>query len=212
MLKLFGDRVAIVEVDVEFTGSVVLPQGYNPMGKEFFLGKVVQVGDGTDGMGKVEPMLFSEGQYVAFQIPPHIRKTASYRDPNLYDGKTVQLIHQHDIIGVLDSPTINRNTFRIAGNWILLKLFTNRMKSSLIEIPPTVNTEIEDFRVRAFQIGNGVTDTRYTQGQEIYVEKSKCTPILIEDEEFAFVDKRFVYGVNSEESSIMSSIERSVEI
>jgi len=198
--QLFGERIAVVEAQFEVAGELLMPDGYNSLGRDYRLGKVVGVPDlkyMEKGTWKEAPMHYVElGDLVIFQIPAKITESVQYCLPKVLDGQTFSIILQGDILGILRGRTVSPETFEIAGNWVLLETFFNKPETSL-ELPANFTPALKDFRVRVAQVGKGVQDARYKPGDEVFVEKSRCNPIYLNtDKEYAFCEKMWIFGVN----------------
>lgn len=179
-LKLLGDRIAVVEVKEEVTGSILIPETAS---KSFTLGRVIAVGDG--GPAKI-PIYVQPGDLVMFQLIGPQSLSTKY----LMNGTATRILLQDDLIARLKGSVINYENFEIIGKWLLLQVSTQ--DTSMIVIPKSVK-QPENFLFHVAQLGNGVTlDVKV--GQEVFVERLRCNPIEISGVTYGYVTQADVHG------------------
>ena len=193
--KMLGNRVALTEIDSEVSGSIIIPQTANTGTYE--LGTVREVGE--------DVTYVNPGQNILFQMPQKVKLSSTYNITgtvdDVEDGQPVKkvvntrlcIIHQDDILAILKGTKISLEDFEIGGNWILLSMWTNAY-TSVIAMPESYAPPIEDFRFTVLQLGRGVTDVPYSAGDEVFIERQRANPIKIDDKEYVFIDKSYVYG------------------
>lgn len=188
-LTLFGERIAIKQIEEAIEGEIVIPAGTTL--SNYQLGRVLATGPKATH-AKV-------GDVVLFQIPTHIMASATYR----WGGEEAALIHQADIIGKLKTNVVNVANFEIAGGWVLLDIEIQGLNAGL-SLPQNVQPNLVDIHFTVRQIGDHVAKDRgYEVGDKAMVERQRCNPLKIEDKEYAFCDQQWVFGTY-EESRIIT--------
>ena len=186
-IKLFGERVALTEVEEEFTGSIVIPTYHSKAGGDYEIGEVMDIGDKCTF---VKPK-----EFVLFQIPTSVKKSTTYKIRNKGISNDIfSIIHQGDVLAILKNRKITFEGFEIAGNWVLLEMWTDYQNTTAIALPEG-SVPLEEYRFKVLQLGRGVTDVQYKLGDEVFVERQRCNPIKIDGKEYVFCDKTYVYGV-----------------
>jgi len=186
-LKLNGERVALIELDEEISGTIVVPQSRQ---KAYELGKIVAVGSGkVPSIEKPFDMYVKEGEIVLFSIPAQLRQSSTY----VIDGARTCVVHQNDVLGRLSSMKVSIDTFEILGRWVLLTCFVDK-KDSIIEIPDTAQLPVEDFKFRIEQVGSGASELNMVKGDEVVVERTRCSTLEIDGSKYFYIDMSFVYG------------------
>jgi len=196
-IKLAPNRVALTQIDFEPTGSILVPPSKT---KDIELGKVIETGPS-------DIPFVDKGDFVVFQLPHQVKASTMYKVRNekidLVNDMMV-IMHEADIIARLKSADLSIENFEIAGDWILLDMFTTKADSPIIT-PDTVTPPIEEFHFKILQVGRGVKTDFYTIGTVVYVEKNRCNPIMIGDKEYIFINKNYVYGVKVDDPILVSS-------
>ena len=189
-VKLFGDRVLFKQIDEDVLGSIVLPQKQN---RQYELGEVLLTGDGKvkDANGNVKevPILVKKGDYIWFQVNPHMAVNNVIK----LDGVTYLTILQHDMIARLKSPQVTLENFEILGVWVLLDTFEDKRPGSTIVLPDTVESDARMLRYRIKQKGSQVTCCEI--GDEVIIEKRAAQLVAINNQPFFYLDSRFIYGI-----------------
>jgi co-chaperonin GroES (HSP10) len=179
-IKIEGPRVALVQLEEEVEGEIVVPQGFKP-NSTFQLGKVVSVGPDSP---------VSEDDIVLFQYPDAFRVSTTYT----FDGKTkIAILPAGDVIAKLSGMKVSKETFNIVGKWVLLKIHVNKITS--LVLPDNVTPGIENFRFTVEQIGNQVKDPYFQVGDEIVIQRNRASQVFVGDSEYAFCDIDNVWGV-----------------
>ena len=193
-IKLAKDRVALTEIDEAVDGAIVIPQTRKV---EFQLGKVIETGYNK---------LIKKGDVAVFQLPAQVKNSTLYKIKG-QDGLVNDrfcVVHANDIIATLKTNIISLENFQISGNWILLEMFFGTEgEATTIVLPENYTPPIEEFRFRVIQIGTTADEDKdgnkeelmYSLGQEVYVERNRCNPIKIDNREFCFIEKSYIYGV-----------------
>lgn len=199
-MKLIGERVAITEVEEEFTGSIVIPTFHSSVGGDYEIGQVMDIGDKCDFVKPEE--------FILFQIPQKVRTSTTYKIRNKEIHNDVfSIIHQGDVLAILKNRKITLEGFEIAGNWVLLEMFTDYPSTIAI---PNGSVPLEEYRFKVLQMGRGVMSRNpppstmdeiikaklsFKVGDEVFVERQRCNPIKIDGKEYVFCDKVYIYGV-----------------
>lgn len=195
--KVFGERLAVTELTETLEGSIVMPPGFSAAGTDYRIGQIIEVGDGVLWNGKTADILFEVGQLVLFQIPQKIADSTTFRIPRFNENRPFALVHQGDVIGILTKPVVSMETFQIAGNFVLGKIFENP-NESIIALPDNAVKRLTEFRIQVVQVGTGIKDAPYEAGDEIFPDRSRCNPIVLNDTEYLFVDVNNIFGVAAE--------------
>jgi hypothetical protein len=192
-LKLAPGKVAVKKIEAKLKGVIGLPPSRT---KSYDLGQIVDTGDlsafGHERKNSTAE-IFKKGDVIIFQLPQHLANLICHR----IKGELLIFLNVADIIGRLKSDVIDIDNFQIASKYILLKP-TIREVSALIVVPASaeeMNKESLSFSVA--QKGVDVSINIF-KGQEVFPHKGRLSPIIIENEEFAFIDQDFIDGVMAE--------------
>jgi len=184
ILKLFGQRIALIEVKEELEGSILLPESRT---RSCYMGRVTVVGDGRDPDGTVKPMWVSAGDLIMFQLIGAQAIASQF----VHDDNKVRILHQGDAIARLKSNMIKLENFEILGDWVLSKV---DMQTGTTLVVPDSARQPNMFTFKLEQKGAGV-EHDIQKGEEIYVERMRCNPIEIDRVTYAFCHKNDVHGV-----------------
>lgn len=218
-ITVYGNRIAIVEIDEPVEGVLALPQ--NRERADYRLGEVTCVGD------KVKCAL-SVGTRVLFQIPEAIQKTATYSYPAVDDGPNkFVVISGDDVFGTLKELKLSVENFKIAGDWVLCKMVEMKAKEEMIIRPDTASIRLSDLHFDCLQVGDTVfrqgglcagaatvlqkvksaksdgatceesgtkSEALYAPGDRIFIERARATPIILNGEELIIIHKDNVIG------------------
>lgn len=187
--KLFNEKIAVRQVSEEREGSIILPE--NRVLK-FEMGEVIAVGDGIYRDGTKREMWLKPGDVVLYQLGGPQIENSRFK----LDGKPIKIFHQGDVIAKLTSRKINKDTFRIIGNWVLLEV---KLEQGVI-IVPEKQAPSDDFKFTVAQVGEGVK-LPIKVGQQIYPERGRCLPIEVDGTTFVYTHQDFLHGA-VEESAI----------
>lgn len=191
-IKLYGERVALMPVEEDYSGSIQLPDGTNStLGHE--LGKIKAVGD-CRVKDEQRPIFVNAGDVVLFQMNQMLAGQCLYRWQNKH---LFMVLLQSDMIARLKSTKITLEGFEILGNWILLEPFaTPKIEvNGAILIPDNVQNSKD--RLRVIQLGSTV-DLDVKVGDEVVPAKNRCNPIRIDGDDYVYIDKSSLAGVISE--------------
>jgi co-chaperonin GroES (HSP10) len=193
-LKLFGERVAVVTVEEEIQGSILLPQERN---RNYELGRVIAVGDCRTLEGDQKTAWAIIGDMVLYQLIGPQEQSSKF----VLDGKAIRILHQNDLLGRLSSPVVCLENFQILGQWVLLR--ANLGVVSTIHVPARY-APVENYRFYVVQKGEGV-NIPLEIGQEVYAERNRTTHLEIkptkvengpsESEVYGFCHYQWVYGI-----------------
>ena len=184
-MKLFGERVAMQQVEETVTGTLFVPDLH---AKTFTIGKVVAVGDGKTKDGD-KKMWVESGELVMFQLVGPQTVQAKF----LVDGKPRMILNQGDLIARLTKPAITVDNINILGEWLLLDVDIPSKVGEII-LPSKTTPNLESIRFRVRQVGEGVT-LGVKVGDEVAVERGRCQPLEIEDHTMAYIHQSQVHGV-----------------
>lgn len=181
-LHLFNERVAVVEVKEELSGSILLPEHRLLVHQ---LGRVVATGDGKYRSGKSETIWVKEGDIVLYQLGGPQVNNSLFK----LDGKPIRVFHQGDIIARLKKPKVNMENFEIVGNWVLL----SAQQEHLVILVPQAAAAPESFIFTVVQKGAGVT-VGVEVGDTVYPERGKCAPIELDGKVYVWTLQDFLFG------------------
>ena len=184
-MKLFGERVAMKQVEETITGTLFVPDLH---AKTFTIGEVVAVGDGKTKEGD-KPMWVTPGELVMFQLVGPQTIQAKF----LVEGKPRMILHQGDLVAKLTKPAIAVDNLTILGEWVLLDADIPT-KVGEIYLPTKTTPNLESIRFRVRQVGAGVT-IKVKVGDEVAVERGRCQPLEIDDKTLAYIHQGQVHGV-----------------
>ncbi len=202
-IKVFGNRLAIVETDEPLSGTIALPQNYQK--NDYRLGVVTHVGDGVK-------CRVSQGDHVLFQIPDAIKKTATYSYPDVDDGPNAfVIISAGDVFGVVDAAVFAKDeaerkkvatsTFRVVGDWVLMGMEVLRANEDVIVLPDNASVRLSDIHFNVLQVGDTVhtadTEPAYRTGTRVFVERARATPIKFDGDEVVLVHKDYIHGAET---------------
>ena len=192
-LKLLSEKVAVVEAKEELQGSIILPE--NRMIK-FEIGKVIATGDGKYRDGVTRKIWVKPGDIVRYQLGGPQIENSKFK----LRGGPVKIFHQGDIIARLDpvpgkpdSVIVNKDTFHIIGNWVLLEV---KLEQGVIIMPEKIAPS-EDFKFVLVQKGEGV-ELPINVGDLIYPERGKCLPVEIEHVTYVYTHQDYLHGAVQE--------------
>ena len=189
-ISVYGNRIAIIEIDEPVEGVLALPQ--NRERADYRLGETTCVGDAVRASLKV-------GQRVLFQIPEAIQKTATYSYPAVDDGPNkFVVIAGDDVFGTLAELKLSLENFKIAGDWVLCKMVEMKAKDEMIIRPDTASIRLSDLHFDCLQVGDTVFPVdeahAYAPGDRIFIERARATPIILNGEELIIIHKSSVIG------------------
>lgn len=185
--KLFGEKIAAKQASEEREGSIILPE--NRVLK-FEIGEIIAIADGKYRDGTVREMWVKPGDIVMYQLGGPQIENSKFK----LDGTPIKIFHQGDVIAKLTSKVINRDTFKVIGNWVLLEVKYDQ--PGVIIVPDKVAPS-EDFKFIVAQFGDGVK-LPITVGQQVYPERGKCLPVDINNTTFVYTHQDFLHGALTE--------------
>ncbi|MGV0949200.1 MAG: co-chaperone GroES [Azonexus sp.] len=174
------------QVTEEREGSIILPE--NRVLK-FEMGEVLATGDGTYRDGTKREMWVKPGDVVLYQLGGPQIENSKFK----LDGTPIKIFHQGDVIARLTGKKINKETFQIIGNWVLLEV---EVEQHLIIVPKQM-APAEDFKFVVRQVGQGV-NLPIKIGQYVYPERGKCLPVEVDGTTFVYTHQDFLHGALAE--------------
>lgn len=165
------------------------------------MGEVLAVGDGTYRDGTKRDMWVKPGDIVIYQLGGPQIENSKFK----LNGKPIKIFHQGDVVAKLTAKKINRDTFQIIGNWVLLEV---KVDQGLI-IVPKEQAPAEEFKFFVHQLGEGVK-LPIKVGQQVYPERGKCLPVEIDGTTFVYTHQDFLHGALEEVQVADPVIEDSV--
>lgn len=191
-LKLYPGKIAVQKTEAKLKGGIALPVSRS---KAYDIGQVICTGDLTKfGYRGEEKTVedFKPGDLVLFQLPISV---AQFTVHKIKDVLTM-ILNVGDIIARLDSDIIEMESFHVAGRFLLLEPNV-RQASSIIVVPETaVEMNRDSLHFSMLQKGADVTLDIY-KGQEVYPNRGRVNPIVVDNTELCFVDQQFIDGVLS---------------
>lgn len=188
-LNLFGDRVAIVKVEEEFDGKIIIPDNTH---QQHWIGRIVSTSPKVHEEGE-----FKNGQLVMFQTNAMMEFNNSVR----VGDSDVMVLHPNDIISILDGMVVKLENFKIASQWVLLKGEDVGQVSSIIL--PDQGKQQNSHYIRWFveQKGAKTAKNLFKVGDEVAVQKGRCNPISINHDTYFYVTQDNLHGVISEDDA-----------
>lgn len=194
-LRLRGERVAVAEAandkDEISTEGIMLPQNRN---KGHLVCKVVALGDGVQPSGEVKPIYPKIDDNVFIQFHPGLVKSNATR----VGGVPMFLVHQHDCIARIDGKKLERTAFHPLGRWVLARLiFVD--KEAGIWLPNNFKVHGNSVPQRFFFEEQGESaNIEVKPGMEIFVDKSRANLIRFGKDDYVYLDRDSVAGVDPE--------------
>jgi len=193
-IKVFGNRIAITEIEEPIDGAIALPQNYQRT--DYRLGRIVQA-------GKLKNSL-KVGDDVLFQIPEQVKRTATYSYPAVTKGPNqFVIISADDVFGTLTDLRVSPETFVVSGDWVVLEMQQMKAPDSILTLPDNASIRLSDLHFEVLQLGDTVfkdkdgnpIEPTFAVGDKVFVERTRSTPIIFGTKELVIVHKDYVYGV-----------------
>jgi len=187
-MRVMAGRVVVKQHATKLKGAIqLLPN----RAKLYEIGEVIAVGAmegyGPDGKHSTKETYIA-GDLVLFQLPPSLVESLTFD----IKGVLNCFLHVEDIIARLTRDVIELESFKIVGRFVLIEPSVRR--ESLIVLPDTAeDAKRENLHFSVRQVGADVGYPFYT-GQEVFPDKGRVNPMIIENTELAFVDQQFIYG------------------
>jgi co-chaperonin GroES (HSP10) len=187
-LKVARGRIVVKKREVKLKGLIELPQ---TRARLYEIGEVVTVGDctqyGYQNRSHTEEV-YQPGELVLFQLPQHLAASVSYN----IKGTLHAFLSVEDLIARLFSDIISLKDFKVVGRFVLLRPSV-RSASPIVLPDSATEAKQENLHFSVEQTGLDV-ETDYFHGQEVFPDKGRVNPMVIDGEELAFVDQQFLYG------------------
>ena len=184
-MRLFGPRVAIEQVKEEVSGMILIPEKVDT---HFKIGVVTEVGDGVvAGKDAPDPILVSVGDIVMFQLVGVQDQMSLYK----VGGNMTHILLQDDLLA-RTQKRIALDTIEILGDWTLIRV-TMPVEVSGIILPEKAKLPAT-FQYNLEQKGSRVA-LECNRGDELAVERMRCTPMEIEGDAYVYCHQRDIYGV-----------------
>jgi co-chaperonin GroES (HSP10) len=181
-------RILVKKYEVKLKGSIMLPPSRTKM---YEIGQVVDNGSlqkfGQDGKFSTAET-YKPGDLVLFMLP-------SFSLPGIsFDIKGVShcFLNAGDVIARLANDTIEIKSFQITGVYVLL-LPTLRQTGAIIIPSAAEEAKKENLHFSVLQTGRDVKES-FDQGQEVFPDKGRINPLVIDGQDYAYVDYQFIYG------------------
>ena len=181
-------RVLVKKHEAKLKGSIMLPPSRKKM---YEIGEVVSNGRlekfGQDGKFSTAET-YAPGDLVLFTLP-------NFMAPGItFDIKKVDhcFLNAGDIVAKLSTDTIEINSFKITGVYMLL-LPDLRYEGAILLPGAAEEAKKEHLHFSVLQCGRDVKEEFY-QGQEVFPDKGRVNPLSIDGKDYVFVDYQFVYG------------------
>lgn len=188
MIKLFGDRVAVREIDEEYKTEIKL---VGRMNASYIIGKILAASENSS-------KVVSEGDVVLFQVPMHPIERRPMVPGHTIDGVSFLIQHYRDLIAKLPSgdPVVTLDNFQVLDRWCLVRAEAVKLSSGLY-LPENVqeNHKSDYFKFFLVQKGKNVPISVEVD-DEIVVDPSRANPIGIGAENFYYIHSDCIYGVN----------------
>jgi co-chaperonin GroES (HSP10) len=189
-LKVYSGRIAVKKKEVKLKGAIQLPPS---RAKLYEIGEVVDIGDLTHfGANRDQSTkeVFSPGDLVLFQVAQAMVSRVSFN----IKGTLTAFLHVWDIIGRLTSDTIEYESFRIVGKYVLLQE-NIREPSKLIVLPQQFEPETKDEITHYSVLQKGAdVDGEYDIGQEVFPDRGAGNRITIDNRDMVFIDQAHICG------------------
>lgn len=198
-IKLFGDRVLLDYVPTK-PGAIHIPE--RARNRDIHrVGKVIAVGDGQWSNKAAIPMVVKKGDIVYFQTNELIAASNGINWRSADGKETMFLVMlQGDLIAKVNTEAsdegvsetdVSVETFDPIGKWCLLKP-TLRQEGTII-IPANAK-DGTSFQFHVVKKGPLVT-LPIEVGNEVSLRMDRCNLVLINREEYAYIDEQYITGV-----------------
>ena len=185
-LKVYGDRVALVEVSEENDTGLFFPEERR---RAWILERVVAVGDGVVRTeGKPRKMWLRVGDIVLLQFNEMMVAQCGCR----VEGSKVLVVPQGDVIGTLDEKRVNADTFHVTGSWVICRVEIPQQIGG-IYLPSGQQLQSSAGRPRYYvlEVGPGV-DLDVAKGDEVTLNPGRANLIKLKDTLAVYIDQDFV--------------------
>ncbi len=183
MIKLFGERVAIKELEEKIESEIVM------VGKRNFqynIGEVLATSDKAKEIMK-------DGDVVLFQSPMDYR-TGKILSQVFKHGKDILLVqHSRDMIARLGkSKIVNLENFDPIGEWVLIESRQIENNTGIL-LPDNIRETPDFFRYYVLKKGSKVAETIQI-GDEIVAEPNRLNPIGLDGKNYFYCDQGQICG------------------
>ncbi len=189
-IKLFGNSVLVRKVTPKNTSTLYVPESQSDIHK---IGEVVVVGNGKVPNGTIEPSLVKVGDIVYFQTNAVMAANTCYE----HEKESFINLHQGDLIAKINTPkdeaVVTYDAFEMLGRWSLLRVHQRQVSSILI--PENINNN--EFIYFTLAKRGADVDLEIEIGQELLINHGRINPILLENKNYAYIDKGYILGVNN---------------
>ena len=184
MINLFGERVAIVELEEEIESEIALAGKRN---YSYFVGKV-------HAASKKAQEILNVDDTVLFQAPTDMRTGKVMGQVFKAGDEIVQIQHSRDMIARLGKGTVvNIDTFEPLGEWVLAEARLIKRESTIL-LPDNVRETPDFFRYHVVKKGSKVPE-EIQVGDEIVVEPNRLNPIGLSGKNYFYCDRGQIAGV-----------------
>jgi len=182
-LKVYGDRVALIEVEEENDTGLFFPEDRK---RAWLLERVIAVGDGVvRGEDKPRTMWLHVGDIVLLQFYEIMIAQCGCK---IGDSR-ILIVPQGDVIGTLDEKRITAETFHVTGNWLLCRVEVPQQVGG-IYLPNGQQLQSSAGRPRYFVIeaGPGV-GLDLAAGDEVKLNPGRANPIKMQGTLVVYIDR-----------------------
>jgi co-chaperonin GroES (HSP10) len=186
-LTVFGDRVAVMDLEEENDTGIVLPENRQ---RQYCIGLVVAVGDGrVRGEAKVRHMWLKPGDVVFMQFNGMMIAHCGCQ----VEGVKVLVIPQGDVIATLDSERVHADTFHVTGAWVLCRIEMPE-KVGRIYLPDQSVFEAPG-RPRYYVSQAGpAAEIDVKAGDEVKLDPGRANPFKLGANLMVYIDQGFIHA------------------
>lgn len=179
-LNIFGDRVALRELQETFDTKIQVPERRN---QSFAVGQVAFVGDGQH-KGETCEMYLKVGDIVWFQQTT----MTSANTLHAIDGKPIFVLPQGDVLARLKSTTMSIDEFEILGMYALVRPYIPKLKSQIV-VPDNVQTQVSELtHYQLVQLGQQAAEhCKASIGKRVLLERMMVHHFTIDSVEYGFL-------------------------
>jgi hypothetical protein len=182
MYRFLGARVALLPVDEQYEGLIVRPPVVSR--RNYALGRVLGLGSTRDGFE------VKAGDIVLLQVNDFMVDACAFKDK--HSGKVCLSVPEGDILAKISSQVVKLETFRVVGNWALVREVKAESTSPIV-IPETVKAPLEFSRFEVVQLG-ALCEVKLEPGREVVVDKRRLNPLELSGETYYYLNDASILG------------------
>lgn len=185
-LKVYGDRVALIEVTEENDTGFFFPEERK---RAWILERVIAVGDGVvRSEDKPRTMWLRVGDIVLLQFNEMMVAQCGCK----IDDSKILVVPQGDVIGTLDEKRVNADTFHVTGSWVICRVeIPQKVGEIYLPSGQQVPSSVGRPRYYVIESGPGV-DLDLAKDDEVKLNPGRANLIKLKDTLAVYIDQDFV--------------------